>query len=128
MCARYETSFLHVRGHLHPVLQHHAVPLAKFLSIRLGGLLEIPVGVSSPVRAFKSVAGNPPVVFNRVKGAYAWDVDENKYIDYVGTWGPAILGLGEGRRLRPCRRFHSHAKGKLGVTGRTCVRLEKRLR
>jgi glutamate-1-semialdehyde 2,1-aminomutase len=51
----------------------------------------MPGGVSSPVRAFKSVGGNP-VVFDRVKGAYAWDVDENKYIDYVMTWGPAILG------------------------------------
>jgi len=51
----------------------------------------MPGGVSSPVRAFKSVGGSP-VVFDRVKGAYAWDVDENKYIDYVGTWGPAILG------------------------------------
>jgi len=51
----------------------------------------MPGGVSSPVRAFKSVGGNP-VVFDRVKGAYAWDVDSNKYIDYVGTWGPAILG------------------------------------
>jgi glutamate-1-semialdehyde 2,1-aminomutase len=51
----------------------------------------MPGGVSSPVRAFKSVGGDP-VVFDRVKGAYAWDVDENKYIDYVGTWGPAILG------------------------------------
>lgn len=51
----------------------------------------MPGGVSSPVRAFKSVGGNP-VVFDRVKGAYAWDVDGNKYIDYVGTWGPAILG------------------------------------
>ena len=51
----------------------------------------MPGGVSSPVRAFKSVGGNP-VVFDKVKGAYAWDVDGNKYIDYVGTWGPAILG------------------------------------
>jgi glutamate-1-semialdehyde 2,1-aminomutase len=51
----------------------------------------MPGGVSSPVRAFKSVGGNP-VVFDRAKGAYAWDVDGNKYIDYVGTWGPAILG------------------------------------
>jgi glutamate-1-semialdehyde 2,1-aminomutase len=51
----------------------------------------MPGGVSSPVRAFKSVGGNP-VVFDRVKGAYAWDVDGNKYIDYVGTWGPAICG------------------------------------
>jgi glutamate-1-semialdehyde 2,1-aminomutase len=51
----------------------------------------MPGGVSSPVRAFKSVGGNP-VVFDKVKGAYAWDIDGNKYIDYVGTWGPAILG------------------------------------
>lgn len=51
----------------------------------------MPGGVSSPVRAFKSVGGNP-VVFDSVKGAYAYDVDGNKYIDYVGTWGPAILG------------------------------------
>lgn len=51
----------------------------------------MPGGVSSPVRAFKSVGGQP-VVFDRVKGAYAWDVDENQYIDYVGTWGPAICG------------------------------------
>jgi len=51
----------------------------------------MPGGVSSPVRAFKSVGGEP-VVFDRVKGAYAWDVDANKYIDYVGTWGPAIVG------------------------------------
>ncbi|CAM9517644.1 unnamed protein product [Discosporangium mesarthrocarpum] len=51
----------------------------------------MPGGVSSPVRAFKSVGGNP-VVFDRVKGAYAWDVDGNKFIDYVGTWGPAIVG------------------------------------
>ena len=51
----------------------------------------MPGGVSSPVRAFKSVGGQP-VVFDRVQGAYAWDVDGNKYIDYVGTWGPAICG------------------------------------
>lgn len=51
----------------------------------------MPGGVSSPVRAFKSVGGDP-VVFDRVKGAYAWDVDGNKYIDYIGSWGPAIIG------------------------------------
>jgi len=51
----------------------------------------MPGGVSSPVRAFKSVEGNP-IVFDRVKGAYAWDVDGNKYVDFVGTWGPAICG------------------------------------
>lgn len=51
----------------------------------------MPGGVSSPVRAFKSVGGQP-IVFDRVNGAYAWDVDGNQYIDYVGTWGPAICG------------------------------------
>jgi glutamate-1-semialdehyde 2,1-aminomutase len=51
----------------------------------------MPGGVSSPVRAFKSVGGEP-VVFDRVSGAYAWDIDGNRYIDYVGTWGPAIVG------------------------------------
>ena len=51
----------------------------------------MPGGVSSPVRAFKSVNGDP-IVFDRVKGAYAWDVDGNRFIDYVGSWGPAICG------------------------------------
>jgi len=51
----------------------------------------MPGGVSSPVRAFKSVGGEP-VVFDRVEGAYAYDVDGNRYIDYIGTWGPAIVG------------------------------------
>ena len=51
----------------------------------------MPGGVNSPVRAFKSVGGQP-IVFDRVKGAYAWDVDGNRYIDYIGSWGPAICG------------------------------------
>jgi glutamate-1-semialdehyde 2,1-aminomutase len=51
----------------------------------------MPGGVNSPVRAFKSVGGQP-IVFDRVQGAYIWDVDGNQYIDYVGTWGPAICG------------------------------------
>jgi len=51
----------------------------------------IPGGVNSPVRAFRNVEGEPFFV-ERAKGAYLWDVDGNEYIDYVGTWGPAILG------------------------------------
>jgi glutamate-1-semialdehyde 2,1-aminomutase len=51
----------------------------------------MPGGVSSPVRAFKSVGGQP-IVFDRVNGSHIWDVDGNEYIDYVGTWGPAICG------------------------------------
>lgn len=58
----------------------------------------MPGGVSSPVRAFKSVGGEP-VVFDRVKGSKAWDVDGNEYIDYVGTWGPAIVGHADDRVL-----------------------------
>lgn len=51
----------------------------------------LPGGVNSPVRAFRSVGGNP-VFIEKAKGAYIWDLDGNRYIDYVGTWGPAILG------------------------------------
>ena len=51
----------------------------------------IPGGVNSPVRAFRAVGGEPFFV-NRAEGAHVWDVDGNDYIDFVGTWGPAILG------------------------------------
>ena len=51
----------------------------------------IPGGVNSPVRAFRAVGGQPFFV-NKAKGACVWDVDANEYIDYVCTWGPAILG------------------------------------
>jgi glutamate-1-semialdehyde 2,1-aminomutase len=51
----------------------------------------IPGGVNSPVRAFKGVGGDP-VFFTKGEGAYVYDVDGNKYIDYVGSWGPLILG------------------------------------
>ena len=51
----------------------------------------IPGGVNSPVRAFRAVGGQPFFV-NKAKGCRVWDVDGNELIDYVGTWGPAILG------------------------------------
>ena len=51
----------------------------------------IPGGVNSPVRAFKGVGGDP-VFFKQAKGAYLVDADDREYIDYVGSWGPAILG------------------------------------
>ena len=51
----------------------------------------MPGGVNSPVRAFTSVGGEP-IIFDKVKGCYAWDIDGNKYIDYIGSWGPAIAG------------------------------------
>lgn len=51
----------------------------------------LPGGVNSPVRAFRAVGGEPPFIA-RAKGARLWDVEDNEYIDYVGSWGPAILG------------------------------------
>ncbi len=67
-----------------------------FESVKQAQLFEeaskhIPGGVNSPVRAFKSVGGTP-VFVQRAKGAYLWDEDNNQYIDYVGSWGPMILG------------------------------------
>ena len=51
----------------------------------------IPGGVNSPVRAFRAVGGEPFFAV-RANGAKIWDIDNNDYIDFVGTWGPAILG------------------------------------
>jgi len=51
----------------------------------------IPGGVNSPVRAFKSV-GRDPVFIDRGEGAYIWDIDGNRYLDFVGSWGPLIVG------------------------------------
>jgi glutamate-1-semialdehyde 2,1-aminomutase len=50
-----------------------------------------PGGVNSPVRAFRSV-GRPPIMLERGEGPYVWDTDGRRYIDYIGAWGPAILG------------------------------------
>src|SRR5476651_1963953 len=51
----------------------------------------IPGGVNSPVRAFKSVGGTP-LFFKHAEGAYVTDEDDKRYVDYVGSWGPMILG------------------------------------
>jgi glutamate-1-semialdehyde 2,1-aminomutase len=59
----------------------------------------IPGGVNSPVRAFRAVGGQPFFV-NKARGARVWDVDGNEYLDYVGTWGPAILGHAPAKVIR----------------------------
>lgn len=51
----------------------------------------IPGGVNSPVRSFRAVAGTPPFIA-RGQGARVWDLDDNEYIDYLGSWGPLVLG------------------------------------
>jgi glutamate-1-semialdehyde 2,1-aminomutase len=64
---------------------------ARSAALFAAGKRVIPGGVNSPVRAFKGVGGEP-VFFARGQGAYLYDVDGNEYIDYVGSWGPLIVG------------------------------------
>jgi glutamate-1-semialdehyde 2,1-aminomutase len=67
----------------------------------------IPGGVNSPVRAFRAVGGQPFFV-NKAKGARVWDVDGNEYLDYVGTWGPAILGHAHPKIIKAVRAAARH--------------------
>jgi glutamate-1-semialdehyde 2,1-aminomutase len=59
--------------------------------------------VNSPVRAFRAVGGEPPMIA-RAEGAYLWDADGNRYVDYVGSWGPMILGHAAPRVVEAIRR------------------------
>jgi glutamate-1-semialdehyde 2,1-aminomutase len=63
----------------------------------------IPGGVNSPVRAFRAVGGTPRFV-SRAQGAYFWDANGTRYIDYIGSWGPMILGHGHPRVLEAVQR------------------------
>lgn len=67
----------------------------------------IPGGVNSPVRAFKSVGGTP-VFFQRGQGAHFWDVDGKTYIDYVGSWGPLILGHAHPQVVKAVQKTVEH--------------------
>jgi glutamate-1-semialdehyde 2,1-aminomutase len=63
----------------------------------------IPGGVNSPVRAFRAVGGTPRFI-TRAEGAYLWDAEGQRYIDYIGSWGPMILGHGHPAVLEAVRR------------------------
>ena len=65
--------------------------IKKSLKLFEEAKLHMPGGVNSPVRAFKNIDGNP-IFFSKAKGPYVFDADDNKYIDYIGSWGPMILG------------------------------------
>jgi glutamate-1-semialdehyde 2,1-aminomutase len=69
----------------------------------------IPGGVNSPVRAFRGVGGTP-IFFKHAEGAYLYDEDDNRYIDYIGSWGPMILGHSD-----PRIKTALHAQIDLGV-------------
>jgi glutamate-1-semialdehyde 2,1-aminomutase len=64
----------------------------------------IPGGVNSPVRAFKAI-GISPTFIERAKGSKIWDVDGNEYVDYVGSWGPMILGHAHPRIMAALKRI-----------------------
>ena len=66
----------------------------------------IPGGVNSPVRAFRAVGGTPRFI-DRAMGAYLWDVEGRRYIDYIGSWGPMILGHGHPAVLEAVQRAAS---------------------
>lgn len=63
----------------------------------------IPGGVNSPVRAFNGVGGTP-VFIEKAQGAYLFDVDGKRYVDYVGSWGPMILGPCAAGHYQGCSR------------------------
>jgi len=65
----------------------------KSIALYERALKALPGGVNSPVRAFKAVGGTP-LFMTQAQGAHVWDADDNRYIDYVGSWGPFILGHG----------------------------------
>ena len=75
----------------------------------------IPGGVNSPVRAFKAVGGSP-VFIERANGAYLWDVDGNRYIDYVLSWGPMIAGHAHPQVLEAVQKKmpQNHASTRTG--------------
>ena len=89
----------------------------------------IPGGVNSPVRAFRAVGGTP-IFFRRGSGAYLWDVDGNKFVDYVGSWGPAILGHAHPEVVHAVQEsaangmsFGAPPEGELQIAQRLCALL-----
>lgn len=68
----------------------------------------MPGGVNSPARAFGAVGGEP-IFIDRAQGAYLWDIDGNRYIDYIGSWGPMILGHAYGPVVESLRAAIPHS-------------------
>src|SRR6266853_1178245 len=70
-------------------------------------LEKFPGGVNSPVRAFRGVGGTP-FFTQRAKGSRLWDVDGNEYVDYVCSWGPAILGHAHPKIIQAVQKAAEH--------------------
>src|SRR5436189_1007669 len=86
----------------------------------------IPGGVNSPVRAFRAVGGQPFFV-QKAKGARVWDVDDNEYIDYVCTWGPAILGHADPKIIKAVQQAVERGTS-FGIPNPLEVRMAKLIR
>ena len=83
----------------------------------------IPGGVNSPVRAFRGVGGTP-LFIKSASGATVTDVDDRIYIDYVGSWGPMILGHADGEIVTALQQAAARAVlGELDITGHLPISL-----
>jgi glutamate-1-semialdehyde 2,1-aminomutase len=85
-----------------------------------------PGGVNSPVRAYRAVGGDPPILA-RGQGPFVWDVDDNRYIDFVGAFGPLVLGHAHPAVVEAMRNA-VEAGGSFGATGTIEVRLAELIR
>lgn len=83
----------------------------------------LPGGVNSPVRAFKSVGGTPPFM-KKAKGAYLEDIDGNKYVDYVGSWGPMLFGHADPDTIKAVKKA-SNSSTSFGAPTRIEIDLAK---
>ena len=88
--------------------------------------LSTPGGVNSPVRAFRSVGGTPRFI-TRAEGPYFWDADDRRYIDYIGSWGPAIVGHAHPQVIEAVRdaaarglSFGAPTEGEIGMAEEIC--------
>ena len=77
--------------------------IEKSLKLFLEAKQLMPGGVNSPVRAFKNIKGSP-IFFKSAKGPFLHDVDDNKYIDYIGSWGPMIMGHSHEKIIEAVKR------------------------
>ena len=89
----------------------------------------IPGGVNSPVRSFRAVGGTPPFIA-RGQGSHVWDVDGNEYIDYLGSWGPLVLGHAHPAVVEALRRaaeggtsFGAPVEGEVELARLVCTAL-----
>jgi glutamate-1-semialdehyde 2,1-aminomutase len=85
-----------------------------------------PGGVNSPVRAYRAVGGEPPILV-RGEGAFVWDAEDNRYIDYVGAFGPLLLGHAHPALVEAIGKA-AQAGGSFGATGPAEIRLAELIR